>query len=464
MYDVAAVLTLVLAALALYWLAPTDRMLRLILWGLWGAGIGATIAARNAGGGFAGSVGAAITFAVLVGLAATDALVARRIWPAHAMGVALCVLTATGAFTRAIRFDQLRNEALQPDVVYYRQQAARTWNPFAAGNKTPLWSAMHAPLVRLYPDDPHVMRVLSCCAGIAVVPLLAAVLGRFLGGLVGVLVAGLCAVDTWMIDLCCQGLREETNLILWLLFAAVAFRRDGPSPRGWFGAGVIGGLLLLLRNTNIPALFVLLGYAALTRRWRVWQGAAAIALPLAIVAPFYVNQWRQYGDALHLEHRDARYYVNGEFSGHEKPSRPVSMPSVAELSRDPYAGEPVSPFDYLFRLRPLKAAIQGQIYGISRAMLGYPYGWGPPIGWFGLVCAAGTIGLLVLPTRWMTLFVLASLLGMQAHLIAIGMIEQRMVLQGYPFWLAGGINLLCAVLGRGLAAWQPTAANEPRRG
>jgi hypothetical protein len=461
MYDVAAFLTLVSAGLALGWLRSTDRALRLMLWGLWGAGIGIAIAARTAWGGFAGAVAAAVALVVVVGLAAADTVAVRRTWPVRAMGVALCVLTSAGAFTRAVRFEQVRDEPLFPDVAYYRQQASRTWNPVAAGDKTPLWSALQAPLVRLYPDEPAVMRVLSCCAGIAVVPLTAVVIGRFLGNAVGVIVAGLCALDTWMIDLCCQGLREETNLILWLLLFATAFRRDGPSRRGWLGAGLLGGLLLLLRNTNLPALIVVLFYAVLMRRWRPWQGAVAVVLPILIVLPFYVNQWRQYGDAFHLEHRDARYYVNGEFGGgRSTPARPVSMPDAVERSRDPYAGDPVSPFAYLFRLRPLRTALHEQVTGVISAMLGFPYGYGPPVEWFGLLCAAGTIGLLVLPVRWMTLFVVASILGMQAHLIAIRMLEQRMILQAYLFWMAGGIYLLCAVVARGVAAWNRGAIED----
>ena len=83
--------------------------------------------------------------------------------------------------------------------------------------------------------------------------------------------------------------------------------------------------------------------------------------------------------------------------------------------------------------------------------------------WFGLLCAVGTIGLLAVPARWMTLFVVASIAGMPAHLIAIGVLEQRMILQAYPFWLAGGVGLLCAGIARGVAAWQANGAGASRR-
>ncbi len=470
MDDLVAILILVLTVPVLRWLAPADRLLRTLLWGLWGAGVVGGVVARAAWGGFAGCVAAALAFAVVLGLALVHCLVARREWPARAMGIALCALTVVGGFQRIARFDQLKDEPLLPDVAYYRTQAQRVSSPFAAGNKAPLWPAVTAPLIRLFPDETWPIRAASCCAGIAVIPLMALVLGRFLGNPVGVLVAGVCALDTWMIDLCGQGLREEANLCLWLLFAAAVFGRDGPAGRGWLWAGLLGGGLLLLRNTNVAALFAVIIYAAAVgawrwRRsgagaWRPWQCAAAILMPLILVTPFYVNQWRKTGDAFHLEHRDARFYVNREFGGSRIPARPVTMPPPEVLEHDPYAGDPVSAFDYVFRLRPPREAVYNQFRGTVVSMLGCGFGWWPP-EWFGILCAVGTLGLLVLPMRWMTILVTASMAGMPAHLISIGMLERRMLLQAYPFWLAGGVALLWAALARGLEAWR-TKEPAPR--
>ncbi len=468
MYDAVTLLNCLLAGLIVRRLAPRERPRRAAWAGLLFAGGIAVVAVRLLAGAYPACAAATAVFGLLFGLGAVDTLANRRTWPPRAVGVALCVLTAAAAFPRAIRFEQVREDALFPDVVYYRQQAQRTWSPFAAGNKAPLWSALHAPIVRWFPDDPGAMRIPSCLAGIAAVPLTGAVLGRFLGAPVGIVVAGLCAFDTWMIDLSCQGLREDANLILWLLFFRAAFpapKRASPPPRGrdrgWLAAGVTGGLLLLLRNTNLPALTAMLLCMIALRRWRPTERALAVALPLAIVSPFYLNQWRHCGDPFHLERRDARYYCNGEFGAYPtRPLLPVAFPAPEVMDRDPFAGEPVSPLDYLFRMRPPGEALRNQASGVGRAMIGLAFGW-QPVGWFGVLCAAGLAGMLVRPTWWMPLFFLSSVAGMPAHLIAIGRLEQRMLLQAYPFWLAGGVMLLWIILRRGVEAY---ATESGRRG
>ena len=460
MYDIATGLTLALAALSTRWLTGPPHSPRWALWG--GLGLGGTfvIAARLWLDAYAGMAAAATAFIILVGAGVMHALAVQRRWPAYGMRVALCAVTVAGAVPRTIRFEMVADEALLPDADYYRRQALATANPVAAGTKSPLWPAMNAPIVRLRPDDPAAMRVLSWAAGIGMLPMLAFALGRLLDPVVGVCVAGLCTFDSWLVHLCCEGLRDEFNLILWLAFAVSVFRTDGPRAWGWLWGGLIGGTLLLLRNTNLAALLALWACVAAARRWRWWQTALVGVMPLIIASPFYVNQWRRYGDPFALERRDARFYVNAEFgAGRRTPVRPVPMPTESQRLADPFAGPPVSPFDYLVRVRPWREALGNQFRGLCRILLGLEFGWRPP-GWFGVLCAAGLAGLLVLPARWAPLFVLGSGLGMQAHLAAIGLLEERHILQAYPFWLAGGVSLLVFAARAGLQRAARTTRSE----
>jgi hypothetical protein len=449
MFDTATILILVLGGASLRWLSPVQRGERRVAWTLFALGVAVVLVVRASLGPYEGMILAAAVYLCAVALGLVHILVIRETWPRHAMAIALCTVAATGAFMRALRFEQQAPNALFPDVKYYRAQATRTANPWAAGTKTPLWSALQAPLVRAFPEDPWIMRVLSCLAGIAVVPALGFVIGRALGGPVGVAVAALCALDTWMIDLCTHGLREHFNLLLWCALFAVAFGREGPRPRAWWKAGAVGGVLLMLRNTNFIPLVVLIGYAGLTRKWRAWQAAAGLALAFVIVAPFYVNQWRAYGDPFALEKRDTRYYVNREFGNRSNP--PFPMAPREARRRDPFAGQPVSPFAYLVSCRPLSEVVRNQWVGVRRVVSGRAF-QRRPLTWLPLACGAGVIGLLLLPQRWLSLFFFASIVGMQAHLIAIGVLEQRMILQAYPIWLAGGFFLIWIIAKRGFAA------------
>ena len=95
------------------------------------------------------------------------------------------------AYLRAYRLDEViqAHRELQPDVEYYRQRALQTANPFAAGHKSPLWSALHAPILRVWPDQNVSMRLPSWWFGVAMIPLCGWVLGRLLHPVAGVIVA-----------------------------------------------------------------------------------------------------------------------------------------------------------------------------------------------------------------------------------------------------------------------------------
>src|SRR5436853_3115217 len=73
---------------------------------------------------------AAIDFTAAVLLIAAGFSVGHRLiesgrWPEHALAIALLLVTATGAYLRAYRLDEVIRDhrALQPDVEYYHHHA-----------------------------------------------------------------------------------------------------------------------------------------------------------------------------------------------------------------------------------------------------------------------------------------------------------------------------------------------------
>jgi len=156
-------------------------------------------------------------------------VIARKSWPAHALLIALAVVTATGAYLRAYRLAEVIQDhrPLSPDVQYYRDHALATGNPFAAGFKSPLWPALHAPLLQLNPDANVSMRLLSWLCGIGMLALTGGVLGKLLHPLAGVLTTGVLAVEPWLIDLCCEGLREEAGVCSGWWFYGISWPARG---------------------------------------------------------------------------------------------------------------------------------------------------------------------------------------------------------------------------------------------
>lgn len=453
-FDIASVLMLVCLGIALRAVSPA-RSARLARMALAVAAV-AVFAARSLTDARTALDIAATAFLIGAALTVGRELLVARAWPAGAFAVAVAVVTATGIYLRADRLAEVAtapDKALQPDVAYYRRQALQTVNPFAAGLKSPLWPALHAPLVRTMADRDLAMRLLSWTFGILMLPAVAMGIGRLFSPPAGVIVAGMLAVNSFLIDLSTQGLREELGLCLWMGMLVLLFDARRFTWKRTVAAGGLAGVLLLLRNTDAPVLILLLGYALIRTRPPLPRTLAGLALPLVFVAPFYVNQFLAYGDAFYLEKRDARYHANLEFHGRPAPPG-LSMPTEEQYSKDLYAGEPLSPAAYLFKHHSLPEIVANQWTGLKRTVMGEPFAADASL-WLRLACAAGVIATLLRPgQRFAALFIAGSVLGIRAHLMAIGPFEQRLLLPVMVIWLAAGWWLIEAGARAGLAKAQ----------
>ena len=97
------------------------------------------------------------------------------------------------------------------------------------------------------------------------------------------------------------GLREELGLCLWMTVFLLLFEVRMVTWRRVVAAGLTGGVLLLLRNLEVVPLMVLMVWAMVSRRWSLGQAVVGVLLPIMIVMPFYVNQWRVHGDPFAME-------------------------------------------------------------------------------------------------------------------------------------------------------------------
>lgn len=395
---------------------------------------------------------ASVGMVVLVGLLAGYWLVVRREWPKGAMVLALAAVTAAGTFWRQEVMEQVRANPLQPDVRHFQQQAQRTFNPYAAGLKSPLWSAMHAPLLRLAANPDHAMRFWSWVFGVAMLPIVGLVIGRLFDPVVGVVVAGLLAADSYLANLCCEGLREEMGLCLWMAVLLLLFEGDSRSWKRVVLAGAAGGVLIWLRNVELVPLAALPAWAAISRRWTLLQAAVALLLSLLIVLPFYVNQYRTYGNALAMEQREARGLVNLEFLGQSVPAD-VAMPTAEQVAADPFAGEPVSPAKYLFGMRSPRDLVSRQLRGLYHVLAGrsFEYGYSR---WTALACGAGLVAtVLSRRHRFVIVMVLFSLLGLRAHMVSLGHVDLRLLLPVMVMWLTAGTWFVALLVRLGGRRW-----------
>lgn len=414
--------------------------------------LAAMLAVRLVGGSRPALDVVSVGMVVLVGLLVGYWLAIRREWPHGMMVLALTAVTAGGTFWRQDVMEQVWANPLQPDVRHFQQQAQRTFNPYAAGLKSPLWSAMHAPLLRLAANPDQAMRFWSWIFGVAMLPVVGLVIGRLFDPVVGVVVAGLLAADPYLANLCCEGLREEMGLCLWMAVLFLLFEGDGRSWKRVILAGAAGGVLIWLRNVEVVPLTALLAWAAISRRWTVLQAAVGLLLSLLIVLPFYVNQYRTFGNALAMEQRETRGLVNLEFLGQSVPAD-VPMPTAEQVAKDPFAGEPVSPAKYLFGMRRPRDLVSRQLRGLYHVFAGrsFEYGYSR---WTALACAAGLVAtVLSRRHRFVIVLVLFSLLGVRAHIVSLGHIDLRLLLPVMVMWLTAGVWFVALLVRLGGRQW-----------
>lgn len=396
--------------------------------------------------------GVCLGMVILVGLLLGYRLALRREWPAGAMVLALAVVTAAGTFWRQDRLELARAEPLHPDVRHFQQQARQTFNPYAAGLKSPLWSAMHAPVIRLADEPDHAMRFWSWVFGIAMLPIAGLVIGRLFDPVVGVVVAGWLAADSYLVSLCCDGLREEMGLCLWMAVLYLLFNRPGASWKRAILAGIAGGVLIWLRNVEVVPLMALLVWAIVSQRWLWRQAVVGLVVPLLVVLPFYINQYRAFGDPFAMEKREARSQVNLEFMGRPVPGG-VSMPTAQDLAQDPFAGEPISPAKYLLGMHSVSDLARRQWQGMYEVLSGrlFEYAFSR---WTALACAAGLVATaLSRRHRFAIVLVLFSLLGMRAHMISLGHLDLRLLLPVMVMWLTAGVWLVALLVRIGGRRW-----------
>ncbi|MGQ9649440.1 MAG: glycosyltransferase family 39 protein [Phycisphaerae bacterium] len=414
--------------------------------------LAAMLAVRLVGGASQAFNVICVGMVVLVGLLAGYWLTIRREWPQGMVVLALASVTAGGTFWRQDVMEQAWAKPLQPDVRHFQQQAQRTFNPYAAGLKSPLWSAMHAPLLRLAANPDHAMRFWSWIFGVAMLPIVGLVIGRLFDPVVGVVVAGSLAADPYLASLCCEGLREEMGLCLWMAVLFLLFDGSGRSWKRVILAGATGGVLIWLRNVEVVPLTALLAWVAISRRWTLLQAAAGLFLSLLVVLPFYVNQYRTFGNALAMEQRETRGLVNLEFLGQSVPAD-VPMPTAEQVAKDPFAGEPVPPAKYLLGMRTPSDLVSRQLRGLYHVLAGrsFEYGYSR---WTALACAAGLVATVLSGRhRFVIVLVLFSLLGIRAHMVSLGHVDLRLLLPVMVMWLTAGTWFVALLVRLGGQRW-----------
>ena len=288
-------------------------------------------------------------------------------------GAALAILIPTlvlGTWYRVEAYLVAREKPLEADVQNFYEIARAMHHPYQSRHREPMQILLVKGSLMLFGDRPGSVLLPTLVSSVL---LIAAtfLFGRAVFSLpVGLVGAVLVAFNHHLIASGARGYREELFGLLVLLFTYVLF-----VPQGWrvrrrlLLAGVVGGLLLLVRITSATLLVPALGLWAWRegrqsgRRWLpfAWAGAVFL-LGLALLAPYLVECWRVFGRPLVAIDAHAQWWAEAE-SGH--------------LAKSPPEATTISVFEYLFApghiLRTLARAVRG--YWVVARLLPWYGNW-----------------------------------------------------------------------------------------
>lgn len=265
----------------------------------------------------------------------------------------LAAILTLGLYLRLELAGEYRDLELDPDVVMFRQIAHEMRGPLDSRHIGPPYIWLIKGVTWVWGNAPDVVRRLSVGASILVVGITYVLGAALYGRGVGLVAAGLLAVNRELVFQSVRGLREEvsTALLLGLLVTLFAVPRAKGVSR-WVTAGLLGGGLALIRFTGVLPAVALLADRALVditaerRGWRatVARAAAGGLVGLGLVTPYLAYSAREFGDPFYSVNVHAKSHRNMEFAG-----RP-GFPSREAIVQNVFTGSDVTAFEYVFGL------------------------------------------------------------------------------------------------------------------
>jgi hypothetical protein len=240
----------------------------------------------------------------------------------------------------------------------------------------------------------------------------------------------LVGVNRYLLFSSIRGLRLEffvclTFLYLWSLFLSKKLPL----------AGLLGGLLILVRVSAISIVGVSLIYFLIFNRKRVpWRELFLLLLIISvIIIPFFLNSYSQHGDAFFLYNRMAKFWRNQEFHGQP------GFPTTEEVRQNGYCGAEISLREYIFGLHTFKEVLGRYLKGYFIAFSQYIRYTLKGYSWLVIVGILGMLKIVISPQGYIVwaliaqLFPFAFILPLTALDVPKG-VDLRFVMHIYPLF------------------------------
>jgi len=296
-----------------------------------------------------------------------------RIWlpssPLHRLwtGFALAGILAWAGNIRLRALTLFGVASPNNDTIEYLGLAAAMSSPYDTAAREPLWIWMVKAWSLIAGYDTLSVRIFTILLSVIVLAAACKFFMDYTGHPVpGLLVAALLSVNPHLITLSTRGLRDEAFMAAVLCVTYFVFIRSTTLPVRSQAAGLAlaGAAVQLLRFNSYLFLIPLLLFWG----WRQRSaGPHYVLLPFvfiaAVSAPHLIHNFRAYGDPMYSINVHAPWARNQEFLV-IKQTGCEGCPNPEELSRDLYAGAPVTAAGYLLGMHGVQelASVTGSGY------------------------------------------------------------------------------------------------------
>ncbi len=262
-------------------------------------------------------------------------------WHPLMRGLALVLLVfivVKGALYRVDQFRGVEERPLEPDVRRFYELARDMHHPYQSRHREPVHILLIKGSLALFGDRPASVLIPTLVASVLLI-VVTFLFGWAVFGLpVGLGGAALVATNHNLIAFAARGYRLELFAALILAYVYVLFVAQRWRMRNRLVvAGVVGGLLLLVRITTVTLLVPALALFVWRERKQVEHQRKLVAwavvsllIGLALLAPYLVECWRVYGRPLIAVDRHAQWWAEAEAGRYVKSTAEETETSVFE--------------------------------------------------------------------------------------------------------------------------------------
>jgi len=277
----------------------------------------------------------------------------------------LALIVCFALSTRLISLIHHRAEPVSLDTEFYFHIAETLRSPFATHAREPFFIWVSWAVIKLFSPEPVWLRVISYVFGIIAVWFTYYVGKRIFNSFIGLSAALLMATNPSLSYMSIRGLRFELQLLVFSGLTACLFLMKKKHP--FRSALIYGGLgaVSLLSSLTFLVHYIVIGIIIAVKNKWTWHALIAVIIPLVFILPYLSYCKREFGDPFYALNIHSTYYRNLEFAGED------GFISAEDFSKNPYGGERVSYFRYVFGLHTVPEVIRTSIKGFISVYFGY---------------------------------------------------------------------------------------------